>query len=900
MTTVTTNITNTNIAGVDVKKNDFGDVKHAIMPFNILADNYGVELAAEQLRLEHEAYELGEARFLKALERQAERGEITENAVGKPLMATLIPAVSAKVTAFVEAKGRGKPHVAKKHYAAMCPDAAAFIGLKVLVSALCAKKENKTSVQTIGMAIGNAIQDEQRFGRIRDEEAKHYKERVKPNLAKRQGEVYKKAYMEATEAGMLDKGELQSEWTAWEKDEVFHVGLRMIEMVIESTGLAELHTILGKIPKDDLKTVRLSPEYAEKLAGRAHALAGMTPMHQPTIVPPKPWTEMTGGGYWAKGRRPLTLIRVGSKKALQRYSDVDMPEVYHAVNTIQNTAWKVHPEVLAVVNAITSEAYANCPVEDVPSHERQELPERPEDMDTNEEACKAWKKSAAAIYRKEAARISRRMSMEFALEQANKFSKYDAIYFPHNLDWRGRVYAVPMLNPQGSDMTKGLLTFANKEPIGTEGGYWLAVHGANCAGVDKVSLDDRVQWVKDNEQNIIDSANSPLDCTWWTEQDDASFCLLAFCCEWRDYCATGKSANFMTSLPLAFDGTCSGLQHFSAMLRDKNAGTAVNLTPSPKPQDIYGIVAKLVMEECEKLALNGTADSTKLVTDKKTGEVTEVFVLGSMNAAKAWLNYGITRSVTKRSVMTLAYGSKEFGFRDQVLEDTIQPAIDSGKGWMFEVQKGQMAGHMAKWIWNAVTVTVTSAVDAMKWLQDAAKLISSDYKDKKTKEVLQKGLPVHWCTPAGFPIWSDYQIREQKTIDTVILGGTRLQLRLNVRDANKIDASSSVSGIAPNFIHSMDASHLMLTVNDSNRKHNINSFAMIHDSFGCHAGKAHLLFKSIREVLVETYTENDVIGQFYENFCKQVHKDLIEKLPEPPKKGDLDLNSILESLYTFS
>ncbi|MDV7397374.1 DNA-directed RNA polymerase, partial [Arthrospira platensis SPKY1] len=83
------------------------------------------------------------------------------------------------------------------------------------------------------------------------------------------------------------------------------------------------------------------------------------------------------------------------------------------------------------------------------------------------------------------------------------------------MDWRGRVYAIPMFNPQGNDMVKGLLTFAKKVPVGIDGGYWLAVHGANCAGIDKVSLEDRVKWVNDNEANIIASAEAPLDFTWW-------------------------------------------------------------------------------------------------------------------------------------------------------------------------------------------------------------------------------------------------------------------------------------------------------------------------------------------------------------------------------------------------
>ncbi|UZT50034.1 DNA-directed RNA polymerase [Enterobacter phage 01_vB_Eclo_IJM] len=54
----------------------------------------------------------------------------------------------------------------------------------------------------------------------------------------------------------------------------------------------------------------------------------------------------------------------------------------------------------------------------------------------------------------------------------------------------------------------------------------------------------------------------------------------------------------------------------------------------------------------------------------------------------------MSRSVTKRSVMTLAYGSKEYGFADQVFEDTVMPAIDSGKGAMFT----DRAKRLASWL----------------------------------------------------------------------------------------------------------------------------------------------------------------------------------------------------------
>lgn len=878
-----------------IENNDFSEIELAVIPFNTLADHYGSALAREQLALEHESYELGERRFLKILERQAKAGEIADNAAAKPLLATLLPKLTTRIVEWLEeyASKKGRKPVAYAPLQLLKPEASAFITLKVILASLTST--NMTIVQTAAGMLGKAIEDEARFGRIRDLEAKHFKKHVEEQLNKRHGQVYKKAFMQVVEADMIGRGLLGGEaWPSWDKETTMHVGIRLIEMLIESTGLVELQRHNAGNAGSDHEALQLAQEYVDVLAKRAGALAGISPMFQPCVVPPKPWVAITGGGYWANGRRPLALIRTHSKKGLMRYEDVYMPEVYKAVNIAQNTAWKINKKVLAVVNEIVN--WKNCPVADIPSLERQELPPKPDDIATNAAALKEWKKAAAGIYRLDKARVSRRISLEFMLEQANKFANKKAIWFPYNMDWRGRVYAVPMFNPQGNDMTKGLLTLAKGKPIGAEGFYWLKIHGANCAGVDKVPFPERIAFIEKHVDDILACAKDPINNTWWAEQD-SPFCFLAFCFEYAGVAHHGLSYN--CSLPLAFDGSCSGIQHFSAMLRDEVGGRAVNLLPSETVQDIYGIVAQKVNEILKQDAVNGTPNEMITVTDKDTGEISEKLKLGTSTLAQQWLAYGVTRSVTKRSVMTLAYGSKEFGFRQQVLDDTIQPAIDSGKGLMF-TQPNQAAGYMAKLIWDAVSVTVVAAVEAMNWLKSAAKLLAAEVKDKKTKEILRHRCAVHWTTPDGFPVWQEYRKPLQKRLDMIFLGQFRLQPTINTLKDSGIDAHKQESGIAPNFVHSQDGSHLRMTVVYAHEKYGIESFALIHDSFGTIPADAGKLFKAVRETMVITYENNDVLADFYDQFADQLHETQLDKMPQLPKKGNLNLQDILKSDFAFA
>lgn len=890
---------------ISIDKHDFSDVSNAIEPFNLLADHYGQDLAVKQLQLEHEAYTEGERRFIKNLERQTERGELADNQVAKPLMQTLVPKIAQAVKEWHEGQdgklSTSRPSVAftmlsteekavKDRSLRISCESAAVIILKVILSKLV--KPEGIPITPMASAIGRTLEDEIRFGRIRDQEKEHFKKAIADNLNKRAGVSYKKAYMQAVETSMLEQGQLEDAWGTWSPTELVHVGIKMLEIVIQSTQLVELKRYGAGNAAADVEMVHLSDFWVKKMAQRGFSLAGIAPVYQPCVVPPKPWTGVVGGGYWAKGRRPLPLIRLGSKSAVARYEDVYMPEVYDAVNIIQNTPWKVNKKVLDVVNMV--EKLNNTPIDDIPQME----PLKPEDyVGETEEDLKAWKKAAAGIYRREKARQSRRLSLSFIVNQANKFSQFKAIWFPYNMDWRGRVYAVPMFNPQGNDMQKGLLTLAVGKPIGADGFKWLKVHGANCAGVDKITFEERIKWVEDNHDNIMAAAKAPMDSIEWWGKLDSPFCFLAFCFEYAGVMHHGLS--YSCSLPIAFDGSCSGIQHFSAMLRDHIGGHAVNLTPSGKVQDIYRIVSDRIEEKLKVLLVNGTDNEMVTHEDKKTGEITERLKLGTRELARQWLTYGMSRKVTKRSVMTLAYGSKEYGFADQVYEDIVMPAIDSGYGAMF-TEPSQASRFMAKMIWEAVSVTVVAAVDAMKWLQGAAKLLAAEVKDKKTGEILKPCLPVHWVTPDGFPVWQEYRKKDTTRLNLMFLGSFNLQPTVNKGTKKELDKHKQESGISPNFVHSQDGSHLRKTVVHTHRKYGVMSFAVIHDSFGTIPADAEYLFRGVRETMVETYRDNDVLLDFYEQFEYQLHESQRDKLPELPKKGKLNIEDILSSDFAFA
>lgn len=857
--------------------------------FNPLADLtalYGEDLAAEQLKLEAEAYSLGEQRFLDALDWKADAGQAGDTKVARPLIAELLPKVSMKLIEFIASQqaGRaGKKAAAFKFILGMDPDRIAYLALRTTVNMSVIED---LQPQALAQNIGADVEDEARFGRIREQDEKKFHRIIAPEILKRSADHFKRAYARAVEVSKQDTGDLGA-WESWGTSNRVAVGLKLVEIMIE-IGFLVLSDVAPGNPKKHRKVVTVSDEVSQWVADRKQFLAGCNPVWSPCVVPPKPWTGIHRGGYWGRGRSNPKLIRGLSRKARKRYYDTDLTQVMEAVNCIQNTPWHVNAKVLEVAREVSR--WNHLKIEGMASPEVVPKPERMEGMDEDEKVLKKWKREAAKTWRKEKARRSRRLSMEYTLSQADRFVGYDRIWFPYNLDFRSRVYAVTSFSPQGNDLSKGLLMLADATPMGEDGEYWLRMHIANVAGLDKEPMDVRQKWTYDNEELILACANDPLENLWWATDADSPFCFLAAALEFRNWKASHNPKEYRCGLPIAFDGSCSGIQHFSAMLLDEVGGAAVNLTPGERPSDIYRIVAEKVIERVKYDMIHGSDNVVTTEVCDETGEIMEALQYGEKTVAGWWHKFGVTRKVTKRSVMTLPYGSKEYGFADQLLEDIVQPAVESQGEHVFP-SPALASRYMARLIWDALETTVVAAVGAMNWLQKAAGALAS------------QDMPAHWVTPVGFPVWQEYRNKETKRIDTVICGSIRLTMTININEAEandteKLNRHKQVNAISPNFVHSMDASHLMLTALAA-KAGGVNHFAMIHDSFGTCPGNAGVMFKVVREVMVDTYLNNDVILGFYEGFASSLNEKNAEKIPALPQKGNLDLRAILQSKYCF-
>lgn len=834
---------------------------------SIEANQYG-----RQLALENNMLQTSKTQFWKDIAKAKEDSHEEDTYYGVKLLRESVLPVAAAVSAFladIGVSGKGKRPVAFRILSQIEPEVAAFIALRVSISSISKQR----MVQAAAVSIGQQLEDELMMRTYAD---------MSPEVGKNidRAAAKRPSYRNKKAVATVIAAKANLEFTGWSKVEKLHTGMKMIELIQNATGLIEVTP--GVTGKDNSPMLVTATPKCIEWIGKANGTAELlSPQYWPTICAPKAWTSPIGGGYYSRLPQALSFVKTRNRNYIEELTNTDLTSIYAAANHVQNTAWRINTFVLDVIDEARAKKLAGIPVAHVPDPD--DKPPQPADFLENEEARREWRKTAAIHYENGRRAASKATQQALVLSQARMLRDEPTIYFPHTQDFRGRMYALPLLSPQGADMTKALLTFAQGKPITAEnnGGFWLAVHGANLAGYDKVSLEDREAWVLERTAEIALVATDPLGAgrEHWVNRDKP-WQFLAWAKEWTDALAFGEG--FVSSLPVSMDGSCNGLQHFSAMLRDPVGGAAVNLIPADKPQDIYGRVAAVVTE---KLRLLSAATGG----DAKPGELT------AAEWATRWLTYGVDRKVTKRPVMIVPYSGTVYSMRAYI-EDAVREKVAAGTANPFEhlmvTEKGVMKTDgmfraslfLAPLVSEAIGEVVVAAKHAMGWLKKAATLAA------------KQGLPVTWTTPDGFPVWQAYREWERKRIETKLNGRMDLILRTELPT---IDRQKQSSGIAPNFVHSLDAAAMRMFINLA-ADNGIEHFAVVHDSFGTVAGDVDLMQKCLRESFVDLYSSCCPLEMLHADIAALLPEAERKSLPAVPAKGNLDLTEVRKSDFFFS
>ena len=825
-------------------------------------DKINQEMLREmELDREADMIRLGRDRYTRQIKKNEEKGRQSVTPPYIYLQKELLLPLSSGIEQFITQSFNSTQSGSRKTAAIPLrdlddPKKISLIALKGIIDGISLKK----SLLQISISIGAMLELEEQSG-VFKKNLPYLHSRILKDLMNRTKNVtHRKKVFSHT----LRKYEIQHQ--NWGLSKQVLVGQQLIDLVIRYTGVCRIQNL--KVARNKTQNyLVLEPKVEKKIQEGNFQCSVLSPYHKPMIVKPRDWTTPFSGGYINEYLAKAPLVKTHDYRYLSPLKDNDLKDFYGAVNYLQSVPFQVDKNILPVFNQIWEEGttLGGFPQQEsfLDSKGKPKHVLRPSELDKPEpsrEVLVKYKRDLTRVYADEVARSSKVLSTATSKELANEYKDFKQFYFVINADTRGRLYSVgTTYNYQSDQKIKSLICFANGERLGKRGIYWLYVHAANTWGNDKITFDERFEFTKSMEKEIVDWATNPMDSIGWSKADKPME-FLQTCFHIKKAIEVGE--DYECNLPVSVDATCSGLQILSILIRDYDTGYKVNVVPSEKPQDIYTIISTKVEEEVRQAAGQGSREANR------------------------WLQYGISRQIVKRNIMTYVYGLRPYGARQQIFDEYKKRVELGQKPKCLKDDGFNDCKWLAEIVWRHIETEIKLASELMKWFQDCAKLFG------------QANLPMKWTTPMGFPVVMDYRYLAKFRVKTAIAGSlvyTTLRRQMDKKDTRKFVSSS-----APNIVHSLDSAICAATALECKLSGNpIPNLMMIHDSFATTANRVDDLHSIIRDCVSRMF-EVDYLSSLYEDFSRQLPDKFKEKLTKPPERGQMQLQEVKNSLYFFS
>ncbi len=845
-----------------------------------------------QWKLEAEASRLGAER-LRERTRAAESREFSSGTVwGKPLINQQIAGIADKITATKKrlTQGKAQPGAVKlwDMLNLIEPEVLAAIAAKRTLDLIGLGKTEKgkynNTYTKVCITIGRAVEAEARFRWYEHVASADWKackaKYFKPTTGTRQREVISKTIMKR-------RG---YEWERWSEPRVLQVGAFLLDCIAQTVNWFSFDKS-GPQGKSSYHRIEISPEL-KNLKDHIMALAELqAPLCWPMVCEPADWSNTQRGGYLTNElRQGFRLIRG------QRCTPTLGKHPLEMLNTLQRVGYRMNPVTYQLMKQLEERG---LDLDSFVMRDNETPRPRPETEDP--EILFEWRKDATEAYNRNAALKGKRYRTLETISTADRFHTESVFYVPWSYDYRGRVYPlISYMSPQGTGMEKSLYLFADAQPVNDSTERWLAIHLANTAGHDKLPLDERVQWVKDHESLIARIAQDPLGNLAELEGFDDSWCGAAACDEY--YHVVMLKDRTETSLPIATDATCSGLQHLCSMTLDSETARLVNVLPGNKPQDAYkAVLAKTIdllnnpsAELRERVAtsnqrsLDNHRKAVKAANEKGIDPPAAPAQITLPRPDLAEWGADVGRKLAKRVVMTVPYSATPHSNRgyireaimsyEQAREKQIQVELDR---FLKREEKRRPSGQdltlFTQAMLLAMEAVVPGPIKVMNWI-----------KEQIGQYFTGKDVAFEWDTPSGFHVIQDKRHLNMVRVRTQLLGNAVSNF---VGDGVKgVNKDKHMSCAAPNFIHSMDAALLHLSFAGYDKP-----FTLIHDSILTTASDMEEMAQVIRDQFREIYSK-DADGLIP---LEQYARVLGVETPAHLIAHGFDIDQVNESTYFF-
>ena len=756
---------------------------------------------------------------------------------GRGFIKQVLPAVTELYEGILTpGKGRLALHVSKLKD--LEPSTVALVVLVVCLDSL----EEPMNCLTVATRVSQYLQQELNYSTL-SEQTPGLIERIQ---GYRKNHRARQCIEDAVTNGKF--GDIQDELITWTPAEGHKVGLVLLEALVKVN-------LLDTCTKGRLKQYIWSLSTLEWAQETYERYLYLSPAYLPLIEEPLDYDQGINHSY---GHRfPPVRFRLGANRNSEKEPEgLRNGLSLDAANTLARVPYQINEPVLAVVRELWSRGWE---VGSLVGSKPKAIPVFP--VNATEEEVLAWKSKASHIHIANAHSHTRRMFMTRQLSILGGYAKHP-LYFLWRADSRGRLYPLTttILNPQGDGLSKGLLKFhtSKARPLGRHGLMALKIEAANHYGIDKVALTKRLEWTEEMLDTLLDTARSPMVTVEFWSKADSPFQFLAACMELLAAYESTDPEAYESSYIVYFDGKCSGVQHWSALTRNEDTGSLVGLLPSEptdNPPDIY---TQILLSLIEVL--------------KGTDEEHIDYWLGLLDQGY------LDRSLVKPAAMTYVYGA------------TLRSRTTGIMTWLADKGlKNDDSFEHAKclsMILNGVLKDRLSALNVgMQWVTECVRELN-----KVTDRIT-------WVSPVGYEVTMAYRKTntERVSVKSKALGIEVNQTATYLTD--QLDKAKQAGSAPPNFIHSLDASHLVATVltyTESNHDDEL-PLTVIHDSFGCLPSSSEFLKGIIKATFVQLYTDFDSLNSFKD----QLEERYGVELSPPPAKGTLSIEGILNSAYAF-
>ena len=814
----------------------------------------------EQLEYELEHDSAAAAARLSELRKQADEGKMDLPRT-KRLMAAAFSDVKLSLEAVQQTKARGVGGTYRSWIKALPADLLAALVLRTVIQTVQNVPGGRAcTIQILASAVGRAIEMERRIyeaERVNPLYMQRVHERIERSGSQKRRYVHS-LYRRAYKAVMKEGAE-----GALTNSEVMHIGKFGVQACMDA-GVIDVERSLST--SGTLVLYKLTPEVHAAMHDYTDADVHMVVDQSSSAMlrPPLDWPGLAGGGYYSARRqmqRPLMrmnkLRRSEWTRIRDEFTPEKMPQVFDCANYLQSIPLQIHEPTLRAIQRVwtTGGGVLGVPEKGAPKVPKFPLGDSWDKASATTEELRVfneWRDKARQAHESLSQWKTRTREISAFLRHSRQLPDGHPMWFPVFMDTRGRWYYRGSPNPQGTDIAKAVLHLHEKRPLGRRGLFWLRVAIANNYGYDKVRFKERAAWTEQNWELIESALDAPEDHpdVWG---GDAPWCMFTAAWELREALRSPNPELYRTGVPVHMDATCSGIQHLSAMLRDPVGGKFVNLVDDelvgPK-QDVYGKVASAAYKALEN-DLNSPDANVRLM-------------------AQFWYKRGIERALAKKPVMTYVYGATLRGTAQYVLSYVT----DNGEEFPDDevISKYTLGLYLAKRLFNGIERTVPASAFLMNWFKQVAR-------------DAPHGKRIEWRTPTGFLAQHDYQNFNEVRIKLRSCGVTDVYVR---EYTDGVRALPMQNAISPNFVHSMDASHLTKTALLMQSKGM--QMLSIHDSFGTHPSDVDAMHECIREAFVDLYSDESLLAQFMLD---------AGVVGEAPMLGNLDLNRVLSSEFFF-